>query len=198
MRQINYNEIPEGSEDFPMSVDLRGFEPPTGGSGHVTPGNYKLQIARLRLEKKKTGTGMNFHLEAKVVEPVEFAGPPIHSYIPAPTVYNTDDFGYTQERSLLWAVLNDAGKLEDAQKSDSVDLTAGKLKGVKFNARLGDGKGEYASRSQINNFISAQEFKASPGPDRTLPQITLQEPQQGTPPEMLPAAGNSKSAGLFA
>jgi hypothetical protein len=187
------NNVPPG-QDITIPMSLKGFEPRSGGSGHVSPGRYKLQVVSLKVEAKKEGkSGNNIHLEAKVTEPAAQQGVPIHMWIGDDTKEGSEA-NFDKIRGLVFSCLSVSGKLEAARAVDQINPKLSQLVGQHFCVVLQDGTGDYANRSEVARSISVEEFSAQPGPDRSLPvSVASASPAQTSTPELL--SGDAAPAG---
>ena len=185
------NMVPDGDIETPIYVSIKGFTPSSGGSGHVEPGNYEVEITRAAWVARKEKAGRNFKLECKTVGPEKYAGVPIVSWKPAEKGDN--GLGYAWFQGLAWALASYAGALEKVQAMEAMALAPKALIGKRFCVNLRNGKEQYADRSEINRFVGREEYLASPGPSGGIAGAS-ESPAQTSRPEVLPANGSTKIA----
>lgn len=183
-------KLPEGAEDWSVNLSLKGFTPRQGGSGHVSPGRYKLRVTGTRVKSKRLdrGGGVDptrkvIELRAETAEPSEFAGVPIISNWPAPREPN--DIGHERLRQLAWSMASATGRLDTVMASEGFAFGGKKIVGQTFFAVLRDSTGDFAGRSEIDRCISAEEYGAKPGPDASIPAAVSRATE---PPEVWPGA----------
>ena len=192
------NMVPSGDTKAVVYVSIKNFTPSSGGSGHVTEGRYKLQILKggAWTDKRSDSegnkkTGKNLRIPFKIVGPEKYDGVPIIASAPAQK--GKDDFNYQWFQGLAWGLAAAAGKLEQAQSMDGMPIGPETIAERFVYAYLGDGKGDFANRSEIKRFISPEEYAANPGPANGIPEVS-ESPAQTSRPEVLPANGSTKIA----
>lgn len=192
-RDYSYlSSVQDGDTQTAVEISLRGFTPSAGGSGHAQPGNYRMEIGKAAWVAKKEGkVGRNLRIEMRTAEPEAYKGVPVVMWIPQPTDQGEKDFGYRQLQSLAWSAASAQGSLEAARSAESLKITPAHLVGKSIFAELGDGEGQYANRSQVERFLTKEEFSASPGPHTTFANTGA--PQTSTP-EVLGANGSKGPA----
>jgi hypothetical protein len=142
----------------------------SGESGDILPGNYVMEIRNFAIVDKTEGkSGKNIKVEFVTIEPKAWAGVPIHMYGPAPTGEKAD-VGENQIRNIILSNATFKGTLAKATgegegtANGEVEVNGEWFKGRVVAARIEDGTGEYANRSQIANFLSKEDYEVAPGP----------------------------------
>lgn len=172
-----------------IQINLKGFQPSTGGSGHVPPGNYVIEAGNCAWQNKRGDKqGRNLHLPTTIVEPAEYKGVALVTWLPAPDKAEDTDVGYRRIRELAYSLASYRGNLEAVKQADAFPFGPTKVSGKRMAVQVRDGKGEYANRSEIARFITKEEFEANPGP---VPAMAMTGPAQTSTPEVLPANGSA-------
>lgn len=179
--------LPDGATDVTIELSLKSFVPMTGGSGHVPAGNYETRVTKLEVTAKKDRDGKNIHVALETMNPGQWKGVPLHQWIPAPTTGDGADNGLQKFSQFVWSVLSASGKLEQARSKEKFGVKFNALVGATLYVRVRDGKDKYADRSEIDRFISAEEYNAAPGPSGAIASAP-----QTFAPEI---GGNSGNAG---
>lgn len=149
-----------------------------GGSGKVPAGYYKLGIKAAKFTKKKDKEGKNLNIEFRVESPEAFKGVPIVVFHPAP-VGDQQETGHRQIHDLVVSIASGNGTLEALKAKGQATITPKFLVGKSLFARIEDGTGNYANRSDLKRYATKDEFEASPGPDRDTAMPSNQ--QQAAP-----------------
>ena len=187
--------LPDGTTDFTIPLSLKNFVPATGGSGHVPPGKFEARVTKLAIESKKDRSGKNIHLVLETTAPGQWKGVPLHQWMAAPTTGDGADNGLQKFSQLVWSILGANGKLEKARSANEIKVSANSLIGATVYVSVRDGKDTYSDRSEIDRFISPEEYNAAPGPmggvvssrQEFAPEVGTNNGSQGT------RAGNKDS-----
>lgn len=176
--------LPEGATDVVIPLSLKNFVPATGGSGHVPPGKYEAKVTKLAIESKKDRSGKNIHLVLETTAPGQWKGVPLHQWMAAPTVGDGTDNGLQKFSQLVWSILGANGKLEKARGQTEIKVSFNSLIGANVYVSVRDGKEQFSDRSEIDRFISPEEYNAAPGPTGGV---------QSSRQEFAPEVGNNGS-----
>lgn len=202
----NMNEhligIPDGDKNAAVSLDMRGYQPSAGGSGHVPEGAYEAIVRSAAWKAKKSGEGKNLWMELRVSGPSKFEGTPLRCDHPAPIGNQGEkpfDAGTSFLKQIAFSVLTGLGKQETATNPTAGPFTfiPAKLEGKTLYVQVEDDEYEGKVRSKVARYITKEEYEKSPGPRSfagATATDTTQRPASGggvkaEPKEVLPANG---------
>lgn len=193
-------DVEEPTSDLTLTLGgLGDYVPWTGRSGKVPPGLYPLKwgdagaIVKKASEKAK---GDHTIQHAMSIVGPDFAGTTIIKHAAAPTERSSSDQGYQDLRGALRSIWSkDPETLEAAKKKSTMKVHLKKsFAGKVAYAELSLSDDEEYDNSQVERWITYEEYKAAPGPfDKTATaESGKASPKQKGTPDAFEDGGNSK------
>lgn len=181
--------VTDGDTETEFIMSSKGYTPPSAGSGKVDEGNYELVVNKAFWRKKKQGSaspGVNMVLEMKVSGPNgTWINVPITVFQPQPQSDDAaNDLDYIKWQRAMVSLLSGLGKADTFLGSPGdVPIKPSTFVGKRLYARLRNGEGRYANRSEVHYWMRKEEYDAKPGPDANV------MPQQGGAQTSTPEVG---------
>lgn len=154
-----------GDTTTPASINMGGFVPFSGRSGHLDqPGPYKFRVASASWQPKKDRPKeRNLVLGFTSTAPAGCEGVPITRYQPAPDDGDPKQVGENMFKQLVWAIAANDGKLDALAKNADLKIAPKWFVGREFCATVRDGSGAGDGTSEIDRYITPDEFAATVG-----------------------------------
>ncbi len=180
------HSVQTGDKTTAIVIDMAGYTPGKGGSGHTDPGFYELTVISAEWRKKKSGSkekGVSMDIVYRISKPAKYAGIQVRMFHPQPQEDKPDDRGWRMYRNILGSVMSATdGKLEQLEGmqagSGKMNISPATFVGKKLWARLDDDAPQEGSRygvsSRVSFYITKQDYSANPGPDVVTAAVAIQ------------------------
>lgn len=188
----NIRAAKPGDTTAAVEIDLKGYTPRKGSSDDLPAGYFRIKCDTAAWQAKKDRPKeRNHEWTAHVVEPAEFAGASIITRNPAPDDSDPKQVGLDFLTRMAWAVWQAAGKGAKAADAGPRKYSPKWFVGKEFFVKVKNGEGEYATRGEIDRFLSSEEWATCV----KGPLATTGTPKKSPKQESIPDVGADDDLG---